>query len=219
MSNDFSLSTEEILGVFTEEIVARSGNVLDVFDDGCRVFARSILPKIEEARAGDRLQGGVALRSADSQVWVHPYVFRQVCTNGAIMPQTLGTRHVSVIGDLGCDETAELVRDAVVACCADEAFATAVGRMRSAMELAADSTLTLLPHLLHFPSRERARLVSIILERFEAGGDNSRFGLMNAVTSLARDTRDPETRWRLEELGGGIPAAILPGHDDSALSA
>jgi hypothetical protein len=32
---------------------------------------------------------------------------------------------------------------------------------------------------------------------------------MNAVTSVARDTRDPETRWRLEELGGAI-AARLP---------
>jgi hypothetical protein len=28
---------------------------------------------------------------------------------------------------------------------------------------------------------------------------------MNAVTSVARDTRDPELRWRLETFGGGIP--------------
>ena len=33
---------------------------------------------------------------------------------------------------------------------------------------------------------------------------------MNAVTSLVRDTRDPEVRWRLEELGGGIPALVAP---------
>jgi hypothetical protein len=31
------------------------------------------------------------------------------------------------------------------------------------------------------------------------------FGFMNAVTAVARDTRDPETRWRLEELGGAVP--------------
>ena len=31
---------------------------------------------------------------------------------------------------------------------------------------------------------------------------------MNAVTSVARDTRDPELRWRLEEFGGGIPVAM-----------
>jgi len=38
---------------------------------------------------------------------------------------------------------------------------------------------------------------------------------MNAVTSVARDTRDPELRWRLEELGGGIPAMLVPDPDDS----
>jgi transposase len=32
------------------------------------------------------------------------------------------------------------------------------------------------------------------------------FSLMNAVTSLARDERDPELRWRLEELGGAVPS-------------
>jgi hypothetical protein len=49
-----------------------------------------------------------------------------------------------------------------------------------------------------------------ILDRFTKGSDRSRFGLMNAVTSLARDTRDPELRWRLEELGGAIPAGRVP---------
>jgi hypothetical protein len=33
---------------------------------------------------------------------------------------------------------------------------------------------------------------------------------MNAVTSLARDSRDPDDRWRLEELGGGIGARLRP---------
>jgi hypothetical protein len=201
MPHGSSLSTVEILAVFSDEIVARSGQVLDVFDDSRRLF--------------DRLQGGVALRTIDSQVWVHPYVFRQVCKNGAIMPQTLGTRHVTAIEAVGGDDALESVRDAVVACCADQAFSTAVGHMRSAMESEADLVLSLLPHLARFSSREHSSLVSQILERFLGGGDNSRLGLMNAVTSLARDTRDPETRWRLEELGGGIPAAILPVHDDS----
>jgi hypothetical protein len=33
---------------------------------------------------------------------------------------------------------------------------------------------------------------------------------MNAVTAVARDTRDPGLRWHLEELGGGVPAAVTP---------
>ena len=41
---------------------------------------------------------------------------------------------------------------------------------------------------------------------------------MNAVTSVARDTREPELRWRLEELAGGIAAHIEPAPtgDDTA---
>jgi hypothetical protein len=58
-------------------------------------------------------------------------------------------------------------------------------------------------------------MMAMILGRFTSGADRSRFGLMNAVTSVARDTHDPELRWRLEELGGGIPAALLSPADDS----
>jgi hypothetical protein len=50
-----------------------------------------------------------------------------------------------------------------------------------------------------------------ILERFFREPDRSRFALMNAVTSVARDTADPELRWRLEEMGGGIPVGRAPG--------
>jgi hypothetical protein len=31
---------------------------------------------------------------------------------------------------------------------------------------------------------------------------------MNAVTSVARDTRDPEARWTLETIGGSMPAGL-----------
>jgi hypothetical protein len=48
------------------------------------------------------------------------------------------------------------------------------------------------------------------MDSFLGEGEKSRFGLMNAVTSVARDRPVPEERWRLEELGGGIAARILP---------
>jgi hypothetical protein len=33
---------------------------------------------------------------------------------------------------------------------------------------------------------------------------------MQAITSVARDSRDPDLRWELEELGGGVAAATSP---------
>ena len=59
------------------------------------------------------------------------------------------------------------------------------------------------------PPEIAAQLLDSIRGRYTASRDRSRFGLMNAVTSVARDTRDPELRWRLEELGGGIPVTDL----------
>jgi hypothetical protein len=215
MSFGFGLTTEEILTILSDEVTARSGIVTDVFDDGARLYVRSVLPGVKEVRPGDKIQGGVALRGTESQVWVHPYVFRQVCRNGAIMAQALETRHLAGIDELPRDEAADAVREAVEVCCADEAFASAVGQTRSALEREADLVLTLLPHLRHFSGRQQGAIVAMILDRFASGSDSSRFGLMNAVTSLARDTDDPALRWRLEELGGGIPAAILPVADDS----
>jgi len=64
----------------------------------------------------------------------------------------------------------------------------------------------MLPMLSRMPSGIRDQVVGQILERFLGEGDHSRFGLMNAVTSVARDTPTPELRWNLEELGGGVPA-------------
>jgi hypothetical protein len=215
MSYGCGLSTQEILAILSAEVEARSGTVVDVFDDGCRVFARSVLPRVEEVRPGDKHQGGVALRGTESEVWVHPYMFRQVCRNGAVMARALQTRHVSGLDELPCDEASESIREAIEVCCADEAFTSAIGQTRSATEAEADLVLALLPHLAHFTGRRQGAFLARILDRFHVGSDRSRYGLMNAVTSVARDTRDPELRWRLEELGGGIPAALLPVDDDS----
>jgi hypothetical protein len=37
------------------------------------------------------------------------------------------------------------------------------------------------------------------------------YALMNAVTAVARDEEDPETKWDLEELGGCVPALVPNG--------
>jgi len=219
MFQDSNVTTQDILEVFSEAIAERAGDVLDVFDDGGRFFARSILPRVEEARPRDRLQGGVAVRGSESEIWAHPYVFRQVCRNGAIMAQTLETRHVARLDELPREDADRLVREAVEVCCSNEAFSSAVDQIRSATEAQADVMLALMSHVARLPPGQRESLLAMIFDRFQTEGDASRFGLMNAVTSVARDTRDPELRWRLEELGGGIPAMLAPELDDSGEAA
>jgi hypothetical protein len=77
--------------------------------------------------------------------------------------------------------------------------------------------LNMLPYLAHFESTGiMGRTLATILERFDIGADRTRFGVMNAVTSVARDTRDPDEKWRLEELGGSIGACLLPRQPSDA---
>jgi hypothetical protein len=207
-------SIPEIKDLFTEGIAAAGGTVSDVFEDTARLFARSILPDIREVQPGDRVQGGVALRATDRDICVHPYVFRQVCTNGAIIAQALQTKRIRCHDFKEAPEsTAEVlegVRESVRACCSDEAFSTTVLEMRSALETEADVVLQLMPMVARLPQHLATQIMADVFERFEAAKDRSRFGLVNAVTSLARDTREPEMRWRLEKIGGGMLAKLKP---------
>src|SRR4051812_32295107 len=89
-------STTDILRVIEVEVADPGGRVTDVFDDGDRLFARALLPEERQVRRGDRLQGGVALMVAGNEVRVCPYVFRQVCSNGAIMPRSGFARRIEL---------------------------------------------------------------------------------------------------------------------------
>src|SRR6266581_1184536 len=97
MSFDQRLTTAQIQAVFAEEIRDAGGTVSDTFDDGARLFTRSILPRGREVRPKDRVQGGVALKATEQEIWVHPYIFRLVCRNGAIMAHAIQTRHITII--------------------------------------------------------------------------------------------------------------------------
>ncbi len=207
MLHDNPLTTAAIQAAFSEEITAMGGTVKDVFNDGERLFARSILTRTREVVPRDRVQDGVALRATEGEICVHPYTFRQVCSNGAIIVQSVQSRRIEDLGFLDPDEAESAVREAVRACCAEESFEAFAAEMRSASEERADRWLVnLMPMLSRLPQQDAPRILAAILERFTRDADSSRFGLMNAVTSVARDTTDPDLRWRLEELGGGIPA-------------
>jgi hypothetical protein len=207
------LTTAKVLDVFTEVITAHGGRVLDTFDDKRHLFTRSVLPRVESLRPGDRVQGGVALRTTDTEVAIHPYLFRLVCTNGAIMTQALATERLAELHLLPADDALRLIGEAVEACCAEEVFTTAAGQMRLTVGAPIDAALNLLPMFSQMAGAAGTQLFLEIMKRVDQERDVSHFGLVNAVTSLARDTRDPHRRWALEDLGGAlisIESAPLP---------
>jgi hypothetical protein len=210
MSLNSFLTPGDINTLFAKEITAAGGTVTETILVANKLFLRSTLPAVREVRAGDKLQAGVALRATDREVRVHPYVFRQVCGNGAIVAHALQSRHVHAEDFANEEEAGAALCEAVRVCCEDEAFTEASGDMASARDKVADVTLNILPVLSRLRPELGTQIFSMIVERFFDGEDASRYGLMNAVTSVARDTADPDVRWDLEELGGGIPVGRPP---------
>jgi hypothetical protein len=209
MANEPALCAVEVEGIFTREVELAGGQLADRFSDGTLLLLRAVTPRAGEVQRGDRVQGGVALRSDCEHVYVHPYVFRQVCTNGAIRAQAIETAHIDLLEVPYGRDVAEELREAVVRCLGRDVLSQSVSEMRSALEREADIALHVLPWLSQHQAALPARLARQIARRFVQSRDRSHYGLMNAVTSVARDTTDARTRWRLEELGGGVPLDAL----------
>jgi hypothetical protein len=202
----------EIREAFEQEVRDLGGTPVDVYAEGDLLFARAVLRAAADVRPGDRVHAGVAVRTHDTEILVHPYSYRVVCTNGAITASTTGSRVVERVGLAAASpviaEVLENLRAAVRACAAPGSLDATVGAMRAAARREADVMLQLMPLLPHMPPAVRAGVLRSIIGRFEGGRDRSVFGLVNAVTSVARDADDPDIRWRLEELGGGMLARI-----------
>lgn len=193
-----------ILETFTAEIESLGGVVTDSIEHEGALYARSTLEREMEVAPGDRMRAGIAMRATDQDIRVHPYVFRLVCKNGAIHSTAINTELIS-LEDPVIDPLIAL-REAIHVCARPEAFARATDQVRGAMEREADIMLLFLPLLSRVSRTQAPHLLSMIAQHFNRTRDRSRYGLMNAVTATARDTKDPETRWRLEELGALVPA-------------
>jgi hypothetical protein len=209
MSFQDGLTTSELATIFTEEIAAQGGRVTDTFVDGARLFLRAVLPEEREVQHRDRVKGGVALRATEDDVSIHPYVFRQVCSNGAIIARATQTRHIERSEFASYDgaeaELAGVVREAIRDCCSPEAFQNSADAMRSSVHAPVDMALTVASMFSRLPEEIRSEFFGRILDQFLKSSSHSRFDFMNAVTATARNVTNPEARWRLEELGGAIP--------------
>ena len=80
---------QEICAIVTEELALVGGTISDAYEDGERLFLRSLLPMADQVRPKDVIQGGIAVMADEAEIHVHPYLLRQVCRNGAIMPQLI----------------------------------------------------------------------------------------------------------------------------------
>jgi hypothetical protein len=214
MTMELLPETSAIRTAFAREVIDSGGTMTDVFDDGQRLFLRSTFPGPRDVRPGDGTRRGVALRTRDDEILVHPYLWRQVCRNGAIVARAMGTRTLERFEFATRPEAEQAVlaevREVVRDCADEHVLDDAVDRMRVMADANADAALSLLPAVLNLPGPEAARWFDAIQGRYRRGADRTMYGLMNAITSVARDTADPDARWRLEEVGGRMLTVLSP---------
>jgi hypothetical protein len=211
MRSDSGVTTAQILDVFTEEIAARGGRLTGTYHADRRLFVRATVPGVQDVRPGDALQGGVALKATGEAACLYPYLFRLVCQNGAIMAQALFARSLENLHQQAPEEALQSVREGVAACCSREVFLDSMRRARAAAEAGADVLLRMLLSSVGLWSGASPSLLSHVMDEFFRGKDRTLFGLANAVTSVARETEDPDVRWDLEESGGAILLGGVPG--------
>ncbi|MBQ3442040.1 MAG: DUF932 domain-containing protein [Selenomonadaceae bacterium] len=188
-----------------------------------------------EVRVGDVVQAGFVVSNSEvglGSLRVEPLVFRLVCKNGLICKDLAQKKyHVGRQVNASDDSAYELYSDAtlaqddkaffmkvqdVVRAAVDEAkFFLTVDKLREATQIPLKhepvKAVELLADKFQLTENERGD----ILRQLFMGADNSRYGLVNAVTAASKIAKSYERATDLERIGGEIlslpvPQNILP---------
>jgi len=197
------MSAREIRDIFEEETQKAGGTLRKCSNFRGWFYGRSVLPRLSEIMPGDQVQAGVEIKATQRSISVCPSIFRLVCSNGTIVTEQIPARDLSDTDTMAHDDIVWKLRKSVQECCKEEVFGGVVATLRRATnQHVGEVPGNLLQSVALF--RLRGRLATEIARRFNTSDDRSRYGLMNAVTSVARDSDDPDLRWNLEKLGGDV---------------
>lgn len=192
-----------------------------------RMYIKAILPSLEmtvntSRQKGDIVQAGIVISNSEvgaGAVRVEPLVFRLVCLNGMIAPDSALRKYhvgkgadVDGVRELLTDETKRIddqafwlkVRDVVRGAFNQDLFAALVSRIEDAAQ---DRITADLPKVIEVVQERLALPQSAgqsIMRNLIEGGDLSRWGLVNAITSTANDEPDYEFATALERAGGKV---------------
>ena len=183
-----------------------------------------------EVRVGDVVQAGFVVSNSEvglGSLRVEPLVFRLVCKNGLICKDLAQKKyHVGRQVNLSDDSAYEVYSDEtlaqddkaffmkvqdIVRAAVDEAkFLLTVDKMREATQIPLEhnpvKSVELLADKFLLTENERGD----ILRQLFMGGDNSRYGLINAITSASKIAKSYERATDLERIGGEILALPVP---------
>jgi len=174
---------------------------------------------VDTIKDEDIFYGGLIIRNSEvgaSALRIEPFILRRICSNGLILEHSLKKIHLgrqTLITDEidWSDETRELedkafwskVRDIIRATFDREVFNTWVKKLKESTKIEIKKPIEAVNNIvrhLNLSEEEREKLLIYFSEP-------TKYGLINAVTNLAGQTKDVEEQVRLEEFAGKILAS------------
>ncbi len=190
-----------------------------------KLYLKCVNERVQgEVSKGDIVQAGVIIQNSETghgSLSVTSFILRLVCMNGMVSDRSSRKYHIgdkrkgddlTAALEVYCDETRKKMDSALWAQVGDmtrtavsEAlFEQIVQKMRDATQ----GPAIVAPIAACEVLRKRFSLTEIestgILGHLAAGGDLSRFGMLNAVTRYAQDVESYDRSTELERLGGTI---------------
>jgi hypothetical protein len=167
-------------------------------------------------RDGDIVHGGLIVRNSEvgaSALRIEPFMLRRVCSNGLILQHSLKRIHLGrqtlEVGEIDwSDETRELedkalwakVRDIMRATFDKRIFQSWVEKLRESTKIEIKKPIEAVNNIvghLGLSEEQKQRLLMHFSEP-------TKYGLINAITNLAGQTKSVDEQVRLEEFAGQI---------------
>lgn len=193
-----------------------------------KMYLKAILPSLSteivgSRQKGDVVQAGIVISNSEvgnGSVKIEPMIYRLVCTNGMIAPDSSLRKYhigkgadVDGVRELLTDETRQAddkafwlkVRDIVRGAFNRDVFLGLVSKIESAAQnqIRSSNLMEVVEVTANKFAMPEAHKHSILTHLIH-GGDLSQWGLVNAVTRTANDMPQYEVATELERTGGKI---------------
>ncbi len=172
----------------------------------------------ETIREEDIVYGGLIIRNSEvgaSALRIEPFIYRKVCNNGLILPHTLKKIHLGKqileIDDMDwswSDETKELedkalwskVRDIIRATFDKQTFQSWVAKLKESTAEEIKEPIKAVNNIVQHLGLGEEQKQKLLMHFSEP----TKYGLINAVTNLASQTKNVDEQIKLEEFAGEI---------------
>jgi hypothetical protein len=188
-----------------------------------KAIDRTLTDTIKEQ---DIVYGGLVIRNSEvgaSALRIEPFILRKVCANGLILPRTLKKIHlgrqITEIEDVDwSDETKELedkafwskVRDIIRATFDKQTFQSWVEKLKESTKIEIKKPIEAVNNIVGHLGLSEEQKQKLLMHFSEP----TKYGLINAVTNLASQTKNVDEQVRLEEFAGQILQSPLKDFED-----